>query len=240
MRQDRRPYWVKKNYLRFRRWYANHFLRPACDELGDHSTIMKPWYVDISGPNISLGQCATIIGEPAGRVKLGVWGREPDQGELRIGDYVLISPGCRISAGDKIIIGDSVMLANGVYITDSDWHDVYDRSRRSDKVAPVIIKDNVWLGDGSKVLKGVTIGENSIVAAGAVVSKDVPANVIVAGNPAKVVKAIDGEREMITRKDYFADPVAQEQFFDGVDKTVLEKNTLFNWLRALLFPNKQD
>ena len=240
MRQDRRPYWVKKNYLSFRRWYANHFLRPACDQLGDHHTIMKPWYVAISGPNISIGQCATIVGEPDDRVKLGVWGRESDQGEIRIGDYVLISPGCRISAGDKIIIGDSVMMANGVYITDSDWHGIYDRSRRADTVAPVIIKNNVWLGDGSKVLKGVTIGENSIVAAGAVVSKDVAANVIVAGNPAKVVKEIDTEREMITRKDFFADPVGQQQYFNRVDKTVLAKNTLFNWLRALLFPSKED
>ena len=93
----------------------------------------------------------------------------------------------------------------------------------SEQVAPVIIKDNVWLGDGSKVLKGVTIGENSIVAAGAVVSKeDIPANVIVS-NPATVVKAIDSERQMITRKHYFADPVGQQQFFDDVDKTVLEE-----------------
>ena len=188
MRQDRRPYWVKKVYLDFRRWYGNHFLKPACDHLGNHHTIMKPWYVSISGPNIRIGKCATIIGEPDQRVKIAVWGSQPELGELTIGDYVLISPGVRISAADSITIGNSVMIANGVYITDADWHGVYDRSQRAPAVTPVIIHDNVWLGDRCAVLKGVTIGENSIVAANAVVVKNVPANVVVAGNPAKVVK----------------------------------------------------
>jgi hypothetical protein len=83
MRKDLRPYWVKKAYLRFRHWYAEHFLRPACDSLGPHHTIMKPWYVAIDGPNITIGKCVTIIGEPAARVKLGVWGREPGTGRAR-------------------------------------------------------------------------------------------------------------------------------------------------------------
>ncbi len=240
MRQDRRPYWVKKAYLTFRIWYAEHFLQPACDYLGGHHTIMKPWYVSISGPNISIGRCATIIGEPDDRVKLGVWGREPELGRISIGDYVLISPGTRISACDEIIIGNSVMMANGVYITDADWHGIYDRAHRNESITPVIIADNVWLGDGCKVLKGVTIGENSIVAAGAVVTRAVPANVVVAGNPAKVVKQLDPEEGFVTRADFFSDPVGQAVFFDAVDKEVLSVNGFFNWLRALWFPNRRD
>lgn len=240
MRQDRRPYWVKNTYLRYRRWYANHFLKPACDYLGDYHTCMKPWYISISGPNISIGQCATIIGEPDNRVKIGVWGREPELGRIEIGDYVLISPGTRISASDEIKIGHSVMMANGVYITDSDWHGIYDRTQRSDQVAPVHIADNVWLGDHATVLKGVSIGENSVVAANAVVTRDVPANVVVAGNPAAVVKQLDVEHEMIRRADYFAKPVELETFFDGVDKMVLGNNSFFNWLRALLWPTRRD
>ena len=240
MRKDQRPYWVKKGYLHFRHWYAQHFLEPACDVLGDHHTIMKPWYVSISGPNISIGKCATIIGEADNRVKIGVWGREPELGEIRIGDYVLLSPGVRISAADKIIIGDSVMVANGVYITDADWHGVYDRSKRSEENTPVIINDNVWLGDGCTVLKGVTIGENSIVAARAVVVKDVPANVVVAGNPAKVVKQLNTEKAFTTRADFFSDPEGQQQFFDAVDKMVLGQNGWLNWLRTLFFPSAKD
>jgi acetyltransferase-like isoleucine patch superfamily enzyme len=84
------------------------------------------------------------------------------------------------------------MMANGTYITDSDWHTVYDRTQRSpEQPTPVHIGDNVWLGDHATVLKGVTIGDNSVVAARAVVTRDVPANVIVAGNPARVVKELD-------------------------------------------------
>lgn len=240
MRQDRRPYWVKKLYLQWRSWYSNHFLKPACDYLGEHAVFMKPWHISISGPNIEIGRCATIIGEPDNRVKIGVWGREPDQGRIKIGDYVLISPGCRLSASDEIIIGDSVMIANGVYITDSDWHGVYDRTRRAESITPVHIGDNVWLGDRCTVLKGVTIGNNSVVAASAVVTKDVPANVIVAGNPATVVKHIDSEQTIVTRKDYFADPVALAQFFDGVDKAVLSENGFFNWLRTMILPRHTD
>ena len=240
MRKDNRPYWVKKYYLSFRRWYAEHFLRPACDYLGEHHTIMKPWYVSISGPNILIGHCATIVAEPSHRVKIAVWGKEPDQGEISIGDYVLISPGCRISAANKIVIGNSVMMANGVYVTDSDWHGVYDRTQRNDEMTPVIIEDNVWLGDHSVVLKGVTIGENSIVAANAVVTKDVPANVVVAGNPAVVVKELDQEKGFTTREDFFKDPESQARYFDSIDKLVLGDNGFFNWLRALLFPSRKD
>ncbi len=240
MRQDRRPYWVKKNYLRFRHWYTEHFLRPACDYLGDYHTFMKPWYISISGPNIRIGKCATVIGEPDNRVKIGVWGREPHTGRIEIGDYVMISPGTRISASDEILIGHSVMMANGVHITDCDWHDIYDRSARSPEVRPVHIADNVWLGDHATVLKGVSIGENSIVAANAVVSKDVPANVVVAGNPARVVKELDPEKGFTTRGDYFADPEGLATFFDGVDRMVLKENGFFNWLRALVWPSVKD
>lgn len=240
MRQDRRPYWVKKNYLRFRAWYTQHFLKPACDYLGDYPTFMKPWYISISGPNIEIGKCATVIGEPDNRVKIGVWGVDEQSGRIKIGDYVLISPGTRISAAHEIIIGDSVMMANGVYITDSDWHDLYDRSSRSSTLTPVHIANNVWLGDRCTVLKGVSIGENSVVAACAVVTKDVPANVIVAGNPAVVVKTLDPSIKMKTRADYFAKPEQLETFFDGVDKMVLRENGFFNWLRTLVKPNRLD
>ena len=132
------------------------------------------------------------------------------------------------------------MIANGVYITDADWHGIYDRSQRDETVTPVIIHDNVWLGDHCAVLKGVTIGENSIVAANAVVVKDVPANVVVAGNPAKIVKRLDEDKRFVTRADFFSDPQSLERFFDGVDKMVLQQNSALNWLRALFFPTTKD
>ncbi len=240
MHKDLRPYWVKKTYLAFRKWYTNYFLVPRVEYFGPHFTVMKPWYVNISGPNIRIGKCLTAVGEPQHRVEVGVWGRKEGEGRIEIGDYGLLSPGTRISASDEIIIGDGVMMANGTYITDSDWHMIYDRSKRDDEIYPVHIGNNVWLGDHSTVLKGVTIGENSVVAARAVVTRDVPANVIVAGNPAKVVKELDPDKKMVTRGDYFADPAGMERFFDDVDRMVLADNSFFRWLRSLFFPGARD
>ncbi len=240
MRRDHRPYWLKKLVQKFSNWYSANYLLPACDHFGSHFTIMKPWCVQISGPNIHIGQCITLIGEPDNRVRICVWGRKPDSGTIEIGDYVLISPGVRISALDQITIGSNVMIANGVYITDSDWHTVYNRTKLATEPTPVTIADNVWLGDGSRVLKGVTIGENSVVAAGAVVSKDVPANVVVAGNPAKVVKTLDPEQVIVTRERFFTDPAGQEKLYDGLDQLTLADNSLLGWLKTIIRPTRQD
>ena len=236
MRDDLRPYWVKRAYLRYRSWYVNYFVRPECASLGEYATFMKPRYVKIAGPNIHIGRCFTAIGEPMHRVEIGVWGREPGEGSVHIGDAVLMSPGARISASDEIRIGNGVMMANGSYITDSDWHTIYDRTKRSDRVTPVKVGDNVWLGDHATILKGVTVGDNSVIAARSVVTRDVPANVIVAGNPAKVVRELDPQRELVTRMDYFSDPRSLEEFFDAVDKAVLGKNRFLPWLWSFLYP----
>jgi acetyltransferase-like isoleucine patch superfamily enzyme len=236
MHKDLRPYWLKQAYLRYRRCYTDYFLRPRCTYLGPWHTVMKPWYVHISGANIHIGRCFTAIGEPMHRVEIGVWGREEGQGRIRIGECVLMSPGSRISASDEIVLGDGVMLANGAYITDSDWHTLYDRTSRAAEPTPVHIGDNVWLGDHATVLKGVTIGANSVVAAQAVVTKDVPANVVVAGNPARVVKELDPKQGFKTRMDLFTDPAGVEAFFDAVDREVLKDNTLLRWLWSILYP----
>lgn len=81
-----------------------------------------------------------------------------------------------------------------VSIFDTDFHCIpsENRNRSLGKVAPVVISNNVWLGSRVMVLKGVTIGENSIIAAGAVVAKSIPPNVIAAGVPAKVIRTIVG------------------------------------------------
>ncbi|MEH6567608.1 MAG: acyltransferase [Halioglobus sp.] len=147
-----------------------------------------------------------------------------------------MSPGSRLSASDEIILGDGVMLANGAYVTDSDWHTIYDRTVRDERVTPVHIGENVWLGDHATVLKGVTIGKNSVVAARAVVTRDVPENVVVAGNPAKVVKELDPSREFITRMEYFADPAGMARFFDAIDREVLTGNTFWRWLLSVVRP----
>ncbi len=239
MHQDLRPYWLKKAALKFSRWYCNHYLRPRCKVLGAYENVMKPWYVNIWGPNIEIGRCFTAVGEPMHRVELCVWGREADRGRMTIGDCVLISPGVRISASDAITIGDGCMIANGVYITDSDWHSIYNRMERSPEVTPVHIARNVWIGDHATVLKGVSIGENSVVAARAMVVRDVPANVVVAGNPARVVKQLEAGRDITTRMDVFADPAAVARYFDQMDRERLAGNSLWRWLLGLFNPRSR-
>ena len=240
MRRDHRPFWVKRLYLGYRSWHVEHFLRPQFEYLGNHGTYMNPWYVHVAGPNVSLGHCATVIGAPDARVRITVWGRGHDQGRISIGDYALITPGVRITASDLIEIGHSCMIASGAYITDSDWHSLYDRIERNAEPAPIRIGDNVWIGDRATVLKGVTIGDNSVVGAGAVVAKDVPANVVVAGNPARVVKELDPEGPFRTRADFYADPEFLDLEMSRYDRELLAGNTLFNWLRTIVAPSRRD
>jgi acetyltransferase-like isoleucine patch superfamily enzyme len=236
MREDLRPFWVKQAYLRFRAAWINWFIRPRCAYLGRHATIMSPWYIDISGPNISIGHSFTAINTASQRVQIGVWGREAGQGRITMGAACLMSPGSRISASDEIVLGDGCMLANGAYITDSDWHGLYDRINRAADPTPVVLGHNVWVGDHATVLKGVTIGDNSVVAARAVVTQDVPANAVVAGNPARVVKTLDPAAPRYTRIDLYADPDKTAAQFEALDRFVLSKNGFWFWLWTLVFP----
>jgi len=101
--------------------------------------------------------------------------------------------GVVICAAVSIEIGKDCLLGADVQIYDNDFHKLAPDNRRHDDnpasigSAPVIIEDNVFIGAGSKILKGVIIGRNSVIGAGSVVSKDIPANSIAAGNPAKFI-----------------------------------------------------
>ena len=106
--------------------------------------------------------------------------------EIIIGDRCGLS-GTVIGAFKSISLGNNVRCGANTTITDADWH--LD-DPRSGEPKPVVIEDNVWLGLNVIVLKGVTIGKNSVIGAGSVVTKSIPANVIAAGNPCKVIKSI--------------------------------------------------
>lgn len=108
--------------------------------------------------------------------------------EIRAGDNFGLNYGVEIYAAKSITMGDNTMIGDMVTIYDTDFHRIDEGS--DPRVAPVTIGDNVWLGRGALILPGVTIGDHSIVAAGAVVTKDVAARTVVAGNPARVVREI--------------------------------------------------
>jgi acetyltransferase-like isoleucine patch superfamily enzyme len=128
-------------------------------------------------------------------------------GQCSIGDFTLLN-GALIMAEERIDIGSHCLISWGVGIADSDFHPLEPAQRLVDaqalapffkdrpprpklRTARVKIGDNVWIGMNAVILKGVTIGDNSVVAAGAIVAKSVPANTIVAGNPAVTVKKFE-------------------------------------------------
>lgn len=238
MRKDHRPYILKKAWLKFQKFYARHFLRPQLEGLGTGFAFMRPWHVELFGGPITIGRYATVIATPDKKVRLSVWPEQPGSGAIRIGDYVLISPGVRISSAADITIEDACMLASGVYITDSDWHGIYDRVSLG-RARPVRLGKNVWVGDSAIICKGVAIGDNSIIGAGAIVVEDVPANSIAAGNPARVVKQLDPAETFTTRADWYADPARLARDFTAWEQAVLKGNTYFGWLRHLLFPRRE-
>jgi acetyltransferase-like isoleucine patch superfamily enzyme len=112
---------------------------------------------------------------------------------IRVGAYCGFT-GATIVAAERVEIGDRVLVGANSTITDTDFHPLYPAERRRDilagRHAAVTIGDDVFIGMNCLILKGVTVGEGSVVGAGSVVTRDVPPGVIVAGNPAKVVRKL--------------------------------------------------
>jgi acetyltransferase-like isoleucine patch superfamily enzyme len=128
-------------------------------------------------------------------------------GRCTVGDFTLLN-GAIVMAEELVEVGSHCLISWGVGIADSDFHPLEPAQRLIDsqalapffkdrparpklKTAPVRIGNNVWIGMNAVILKGVTIGDNSVVAAGAVVTRSVPTNTIVAGNPASTVKKFE-------------------------------------------------
>jgi len=115
--------------------------------------------------------------------------------EIVIGNDSGISGGS-ICAAIRVELGNQCLLGANVTIVDTDFHAIkptgrrYNNNRQEIGVAPVKIEDNVFIGTGAMIFKGVCVGRNSVVGAGAVVTKNVPHNVVVAGNPAKILKQL--------------------------------------------------
>lgn len=107
--------------------------------------------------------------------------------EVTIGENVLVMGGCLMMSRGGITIDDGAMIAANVQLI-SNNHDLHDHALLVCK--PVHICRNAWIGAGATILPGVTVGENAVVAAGAVVTKDVAPNTVVGGNPAKLIKTI--------------------------------------------------
>lgn len=159
--------------------------------------------VGIDYPINLLGGKFISIGNNSGvgkRVILNAWNNYKNVKylpEIYIGNNVWIGDDCHITAINKIIIGNNVLLGRKIFIT---YHSHGEATKASISEAPsyrkliskgpVIIEDNVWIGEKATILSNVKIGKNSIIGANSVVTKDVPENSVVGGIPAKIIKTI--------------------------------------------------
>ena len=119
-----------------------------------------------------------------------------DKPVLKIGNNTFIGYQVSISVGKKVTIGENCLIASGVIISDNDGHPLdpikrakHERVERS-QIKPVHIGNYVWIGNNSIVLKGVSIGDGAIIGANSTVTEDIPAFVVAAGNPAKLIRTL--------------------------------------------------
>lgn len=151
--------------------------------------------INCSAIDIKAGKRLEMLKKLFGSAGNGLWLQPPffcDYGKnISLGDNVYFNFNCTILDVAKVAIGSFVFFGPGVQIYTAthpiDWHR---RNSGEESGKPVTIKDHVWVGGGAIILPGITIGEKSIIGAGAVVTKDVPSGVFVAGNPARVIKSL--------------------------------------------------
>ncbi len=137
------------------------------------------------GSNIHIAKGSTIeIGKSVSfyqNVKIDI---QKSGAQMKIGDNTFINKSSKVFCKDKVYIGKRCAISWDVTIMDNDFH--YIGANTNSK--PIFIGDDVWIGCHSLILKGVHIGDGAVVAAGSVVTKDVPSHSVVGGNPAKVIK----------------------------------------------------
>lgn len=175
--------WVIMNQVETRpRWFIR-LLAPLYQHRGKHSVIHRSARMDTPPyRKFSLGDYSVI--ESFACINNAV-------GDVMIGEHTRV--GLHNTIIGPVIIGNHVNLAQGITVTALN-HNFEDSNKRIDEQGvstnQVVIEDDVWIGANAVILPGVTIGHHSVVAAGAVVTKDVPPHSLVAGVPAKIIKKI--------------------------------------------------
>ncbi len=129
-----------------------------------------------------------------GKIRIDAHAEIISKGHLVFGDKCVINPYSRIIAFNKIVLGNRVIIARFVSILDHDHKFSLDESGELNiegyNTAPIIIGNNVWIGDKVSIMKGVVIGDNVIIGANSVVARDIPSNTVAAGIPCRVIKPL--------------------------------------------------
>lgn len=189
-------YYAKLSGLPFERTMCIHGKALVC-----RPTFLQRLYFRYKGGRIIIGKNFTCNNKfnsnSIGLIQPCLFNIITEGSRIIIGDNVGIS-GSTINATTSVSIGNHTIIGSGCLITDTDSHPILAEHRllphgggQHTKQSPIVIEDNVFIGARSIIMKGVHIGNGSVVGAGSVVTKDVPANVIVAGNPAKIIKHLN-------------------------------------------------
>ena len=176
-------------FVKIRIW--KYKILSDCKKVKGNPTLHQPILLAGKG-NISFGENVQIgvINSPNFYTHYFYLEARNNDSEISIGDNVSINNGFKVVAFSKIVIEKNVLIGFGCSIIDNDGHHLAIDKRNTGKPnsADIYIGENVFLGNDVTVLKGVTIGKNSVVGNGSIVTKNVPENVIVAGNPAKIIR----------------------------------------------------
>jgi acetyltransferase-like isoleucine patch superfamily enzyme len=172
--------------------YREPMLRYRCARVGRRLQIGGPMPHILGNGTIEIGDDVFIGGKNSWQVGF----RFSTDARLKIGNGVFIGYQNLLSVANYVEIGDGTMFAHAVSVFDNISHPLSPARRARhepitmEETAPVIIGRNVWIGAGARILKGACIGDNSVVAAGSIVTRSVPPNTVVAGNPARVIRDI--------------------------------------------------
>lgn len=192
------PYKLSEKMRAFRVVLYTMWIRNFIGHVGEHSTISNPCSLQGCGrKRILIGDYTCIQSHGV----LGCWERYGEQRfspSLTIGSHCSIGEYNHITACNKITIGDGLLTGRFVYIGDNahgglslEEAVIPPVERKLQSKGEVVIGNNVWIGDKATILAGVHIGDNVIVAANAVVTKDTPCNCVVAGVPARIIKSLN-------------------------------------------------
>ena len=170
-------------------FWTEPLFRSQCVQIGKGFRMEQLPFIAGTG-RITLGDDVIFGGMP-----VFMFGNRGSQlPELVIGNHTFIGHVVSFAVADSIRIGNNCLLASNVQLSDYDGHPVDAERRRAggptppENIRPIVIGNDVWIGSNAIILKGVRIGDRAIIGAGAVVTRDVPPDVVVAGNPARVVK----------------------------------------------------
>jgi serine acetyltransferase len=183
---------VREGFIWLRRFFWNEPLfRSQCELIGSGFRMEELPYIQGRG-RIILGDNVRFSGKPS-----ITFGRPIEAlPTFQVGENTFIGHNCGFNIGSTLKIGSNCLLATNVLMYDQDGHPLDAVQRRTgmpnppDQIKPITIGNDVWIGSGALILKGVTIGDRAIIAARSVVTKDVPPDTIVAGNPAKTIMTL--------------------------------------------------